>query len=402
MVPSAFVMLEALPLTPSGKVDRKALPPPQGGQREQKPIWTSARTPTEEVLAGIWENALGLERVGVHDDFFQLGGHSLLALQILHEMNSTFGLELPVRLFFAASTVAAHAREIERAPAADRRNGTTVGTLVPFRAGGTESPFFLVAGGFGGEPELLVYARLARFLNRRQPFYGLRARCVDELVEPLETVEMMAAEHLSDIRKIQPHGPYFIGGACAGGVVALEMAQQLHSRGEVVGALILVDSSVPSWSAHLRYRLFRLWSLGLLPLLQSWRLSRSHFYATLNEKIMILTAPSPEQRVGREKVRIGLKYLRRLMRYSQQPYPGPATLIVCAERKSRDPARMWRDLILGELDVYHVPGDHFTHLRDHAVDTAACLDACLEQARDRLRKSQSLTARVRGSESTVA
>ena len=390
MVLSSFVVLDRLPLTPTGKVDRKALPPPQCGEREQKLILTPARTPTEEVLAGIWENALGLERVGVHDDFFQLGGHSLLAVQVLHEMNSAFGLELPMRLFFAASTVAAHAREIERARAADQRNGTSVGTLVPFRAGGMEPPFFLVAGGFGGEADLLVYARLARFLNRRQPFYGLRTRCVDERVEPPETVEMVAAEHLSDIRKIQPHGPYFIGGACAGGVVALEMAQQLHSRGEVVGALILVDSSVPSWSAHLRYRLFRLWSLGLLPLLQSWRLSRSHFYATLNEKIIILTAPSPEQRVGREKVRIGLKYFRRLMRYSQQLYPGQATLIVPAESKWRDPARMWRDLILGELDVYHVPGDHSTHLREHAVDTAACLDACLEQARDRLRMSQSL------------
>ena len=294
-----------------------------------------------------------------------------------------------MRLFFAASTVAAHAREIERTRA-DQGNGAGVGTLVPFRAGGMEPPFFLVAGGFGGEADLLVYARLARFLNRRQPFYGLRTRCVDERVEPPETVEMIAAEHLSDIRKIQPHGPYFIGGACAGGVVALEMAQQLHSLGEAVGALILVDSSVPSWSAHLRYRLFRLRSLGLLPLLQSWRLNRSHFYATLKEKITILTAPSPEQRVGREKVRIGLKYFRRLMRYSQQLYPGPATLIVPAELKWQDPAPMWRDLILGELDVCHVPGDHLTHLREHAVDTAACLDACLEQARDRLRKSQSL------------
>ena len=104
-----------------------------------------------------------------------------------------------------------------------------------------------------------------------------------------------------------------------------------------------MDSSIPSWSAHLRYRLFRFWSLGLLPLLQSWRLSRSHFYATLKEKIMILTVPSAEQRVGREKVRIGLKYLRRLTRYSRKPYPGPATLMLCAERRKRVPAQVWRD-----------------------------------------------------------
>ena len=234
MVPSSFVRLQTLPLTPSGKVDRKALPAPQRGEPDQKPTWAPARTPTEEILASIWEDALALERVGIHDDFFQLGGNSLLALQILQEMSSTFGIELPVRLFFTAPTVFAHAKEIERARAANQNNRPTYGTLVPFRTGGSEPPFFLVPGGFAGEAELLVYARLACFLNRRQPFYALRTRCVDELEEPLETVEMMAAEHLSDIRRFQPQGPYFIGGACAGGVVALEMAHQLHGQGEVV------------------------------------------------------------------------------------------------------------------------------------------------------------------------
>ena len=389
MVPSAFIVLPALPLTPNDKVDRKALPPPHTVHQRPPLLWTPPRTPTEEVLAGLWESALPVKHVGIHDDFFQLGGHSILALRLIHEINFTFGLELPVRLFFTATTVAAQAHVIESARAVNELNQGPYGTLVPLCESGDKPPFFLVIGGFGGEAELLVYARLIRFLDHQRPFYGLRARGVDDLVNPHRTVQEMAAEHLNDIRKIQPHGPYFIGGGCSGGMVALEIAQQLHSQGEVVASLILVDSSVPSWRTYLRYRLFRIWSEEVLPLLQSWRLSPAHFHAMLKEKIMILTAPSSEQRVGREKIRIGLKYLRRLMHYSQRPYAGPATLILCAERKARDPARRWRALVLGGLDVHYVPGDHFTHLREHAADTAACLDACLETAYGRLHNSHS-------------
>ena len=142
MIPSAFVVLAALPLTQNGKVDRKALPPPHATQQAQL-LWTPARTPTEEVLVGLWESALPVERVGVHDDFFQLGGHSLLVMRLIHEINSTFGLELPIRLFFTATTVAAQARAIESARAVDELKRGPFGTLVPLRQSGDKPPFFL-------------------------------------------------------------------------------------------------------------------------------------------------------------------------------------------------------------------------------------------------------------------
>src|SRR5262249_58320076 len=121
-------------------------------------------------------------------------------------------------------------------------------------AGGGEPAFFLVAGGFGGEAEVLVYAKIARHLDSQRPFYGLRARGVDELVEPHETVEQMAAEHVREIRAVQPHGPYFIGGSCVGGVVAFEIVQQLRARGEPIGALVLIDSAFPTWVGLVRDR----------------------------------------------------------------------------------------------------------------------------------------------------
>src|SRR5262245_66240758 len=123
-------------------------------------------------------------------------------------MNAAFGLELPVRLLFAEPSVSGQAREIALALAAqDQRRRVPYPALVPLRPGGRKPPFFLVAGGHGGEAELLVYARLARYLDSGRPFYGLRARGVDELVEPHETVEEMAAEHGRAIRAVQPHGP---------------------------------------------------------------------------------------------------------------------------------------------------------------------------------------------------
>jgi thioesterase domain-containing protein len=194
----------------------------------------------------------------------------------------------------------------------------------------------------------------------------------------------MAAEHLAEIRKVQPHGPYFIGGSCLGGVVAFEIAQQLRAQGDLVGPLILVDSGFPSWSRLLRNRLIEFWSGEVLPLAQSWRRNPAQFRTKLKEKIMILTAPSPEQRIGREWTRIGRKYLRGLLRYSPRSYPGHVTLIVSEGQKTRDPTWMWRDLACGGLDVQYVPGDHFTHLRQHVAATAACLDACLDAAHSRL------------------
>jgi hypothetical protein len=113
MVPEVFVMLDALPLTPNGKADRQALPVPDRSRRPLEETFVASRTPSEELLAGIWAHALGLESVGIHDNFFALGGHSLLAMQVITLLRQAFQVDVPLRELFIAPTVASLARRIE-------------------------------------------------------------------------------------------------------------------------------------------------------------------------------------------------------------------------------------------------------------------------------------------------
>jgi hypothetical protein len=128
-----------------------------------------------------------------------------------------------------------------------------------------------------------------------------------------------------------------------------------------------------------------LWREQVLPFLRRCRASRREFGAALRESILLLFAPSPEQKIGRRKVRIGRKYVRQFLRYNPRPYPGPVTLILCEEQDRREPERAWRGLAGGGLEVLYVPGDHTTHLREYVQVTAARLGACLESAQTRKR-----------------
>jgi thioesterase domain-containing protein len=248
--------------------------------------------------------------------------------------------------------------------------------LVPLRPGGRKTPFFLVAGGFGGEAELLVYGKLVRYLKKDRPFYGLRARGVDELTEPHGSVEAMAAEHVAHIRQVQPHGPYFIGGSCVGGVVAFEIAQQLGAAGEEVERLILVDSRFPNWAGYLRNRLRNFWNELCRPAIDRCRRDPAQIRNMISEMLKVWLAPSEEQKIGLRKVRIGNKYVRTILKYSPRPYAGSVHAIVCKEQSN--PIRVWQDVVMGGLITDNVPGNHLSHLREYVQETAAVLESVLD------------------------
>ncbi|WP_277961739.1 non-ribosomal peptide synthetase [Pseudomonas sp. RIT-To-2] len=234
MVPSAFVALEALPLTANGKVDRRALPAPLAdawASREyQAPV-----TVLETRLAGLWAALLEVERVGRHDSFFELGGHSLSAIRLVSQLRKA---ELPVTLaeLFQHSSVAALAELLERRGAVLQAEPE----LVTVRAEGSEPPLFLVHDFTGLDAYFPV---LAQHLGEGFPIHGLPGVGLGQ--PQLDTVPCLAARLVARIREVQPEGPYRLAGWSFGGIVAYEVATQLLGMDQSVGFLGLIDTYVP-------------------------------------------------------------------------------------------------------------------------------------------------------------
>ncbi|WP_279576437.1 non-ribosomal peptide synthase/polyketide synthase [Actinomadura nitritigenes] len=226
LVPSLLVEVDALPLTANGKVDRAALPSPEGVRNPAAGDAVGPRTPEEELVAGLWAEILGLDRVGIHHGFFDLGGHSLLVAQVVARLQA-LGVEVSVDEFFDQPTVAGIAARLRRR---DHAGSSCVVEL----GDGPSPALFVVHTGLGGVTE---FTELARSLDRR--VLGLQARGLVDDRAPLETVEEMAVAYLADVRAAQPAGPYLFAGWSMGCYVAMEMARKAKEAGlEVAGVFM--------------------------------------------------------------------------------------------------------------------------------------------------------------------
>jgi amino acid adenylation domain-containing protein len=238
MIPATFVFMDKLPLTLNGKVDERALPTPLFVRDDVEQEYIAPRTVIEQRLASIWSEILGVRQVGISDNFFELGGDSLLAVNLLVKIHEVFGQNLSASILIREATIEYLAGVIASSSGMEFWS-----TVVEIQTGDeAQTPFFLVHD-IGGD--IFGFGPLARLIGPDQPFYGLQARGLDGIQEPFTQMEMMAAYYVGEILKLQPEGPYLLGGYSLGGVIAFEMAQQLHAQGRRVAFLAVLDEPSP-------------------------------------------------------------------------------------------------------------------------------------------------------------
>jgi amino acid adenylation domain-containing protein len=397
MVPSAVVTLDEFPLTPNGKVDRRALPAP-AFERSAKE-YVAPRSALEQRLVDIWEGTLDLRPIGVTDDFFSLGVTSIAAAQLFARVEQELGGRLPLGAIFQAPTV----ERLAALLAADTVE-TRWSSLVPIQPNGTKSPLFCVHGGAG---TILHLQPLARRLGPDQPFYGLQARGLYGHELPLTTVEEMSEHYLSELRTVQPHGPYFLAGYCFGAIVAFDMAHRLLDDGEEIALLVMFNGPSPPYirkygpvapeleERPVPVRLTRAQRIRRLAV-EPWRLvswarwftgylrSRGS-WLKLDLRVRLCVAlqrPLPEDLRD-----LYFLVLSHRAERAYQPTPFPARIMMfCGERLYRNPELGWGEFAEAGVVTYEVPGDHKDNrdaMREpHVGFVAEHLERQLAAARD--------------------
>jgi amino acid adenylation domain-containing protein len=383
MVPAAFVRLEKLPLTANGKIDRSALPAPDQGAYA-RPIYEAPVGSVEAAIAGIWAEVLGLDRFGRHDNFFDLGGHSLRAVQLLVEINRSFGRQLPLTMIYDAPTIAALASILN----SDLK--PQFSPVVDLRPGKTFPALFIVCGAGGNSMEL---AAPARHISGDRQIYGLQEIWLDSVSHPHDRIEDMADYYARHIEELQPNGPYLLAGLSFGGLVALEIAHRLRRSGEEVALLAFLDT-LP----HPRF-------MPLSFLLAHWKRRIREHTAVAAQLPLRKIAPYAFRRLIGLREPIRARYLdgfrqpasdsalpeglpavldaayaaRR--RYRPRYYPRTLTLLKAQKTGGfwQSYAAFWAQLAAA-VDVRIVPGSHSDMVANHADSLGAQLSLCIERA----------------------
>jgi thioesterase domain-containing protein/acyl carrier protein len=366
MLPSQIVLIDQFPLTSNGKIDKKALPDPDRSDLLNNK-YVAPCTKTEQKLVDIWQKLLNTEGVGIHDNFFEIGGNSLIATKLMSRIKKTFNLKFPISLLLKAPTIEELSYYISNKIDIEESVAVTV------QPNGRQLPFFLV----GDLARSLRYYKLSKYLGEDYPVYEFKLPTKDVRlnVPSQEDIEKTASFFVKEMLRIQPEGPYFLGGTCGRGIVAYEMAQQLRAMGHKIGLLALFEVYTPE-------------GVQIMP---SYNFLKKKA-GTFKEKVKSSDSYKNKSKVVFKRVRIvfnmifkvaarsidGVAYKSSLKRaYTFKPYPDKITLFKSEKEyalnfSKNDPYLGWRNYCHEEnIELVKVPGGHGKILHDAGARVVA-------------------------------
>ncbi|RKH21643.1 amino acid adenylation domain-containing protein [Corallococcus sp. CA047B] len=382
MVPSAFVLLDTLPLNANGKVDRRALPRPEEST-EADDTGVAPRTPLEQQVADVWAQVLTRTSLSVTASFFDLGGHSLLAAQLVSKLSEHFQLKVPLQVLFQSPTVAALSQWIQSrltpdAPGASQSSALPEG-VVPLQQGRADLPPLWCMHPVGGT--VFCYQDLVRALGPDRTVYGLQAPGVNGECPPLGSIEALASHHLNAMLQCQPRGPYYLVGLSMGGTIVYEMAQRMLRLGIPPALLVFLDTPGPG-QMPTRFEddaalLAAMFGDDTPTLAQHLRTLPPHeqMREVLRQARAGATVPDSYSLRDLEVfLDVWKAHMRALFSYEPVGYAGRATYLRAQEHvppHPLHPEQPWQVLVQHGLEVLPVPGNHQTMIEPPHVETMA-------------------------------
>jgi len=372
MLPSAFVRMESLPLTPNGKVDKKALPSPDYSSNDTKREYVAPKDTLELKLCKIWEEMLGVEKIGVQDNFFEVGGHSLLAVRLLSKIEQQFERSIPLVSLFQNPTIQ-NLAELLRV----EETHETWSPMVELNKNASEKRLFLVHPSGGS---VHWYTHLAQQLDPEMSTYGIQARGLDGKQELHSEIDAMASYYVDALLRVQPEGPFYIGGWSLGVIIAYEMAQQLKAMGHDIGLLAIFDQGpfvpveAPEDDTEMLAQMF------------------SHYFPLDVQQLRDMDAEErlkfvfkKAKKAGIIPLFISLKHFRHYIdvinvqtqawrKYTIKTFPGKIKLFRSEDNRDNlnaEPDLGWGELAEGGVDVFQVSGDHLSMLEEPHVQGLA-------------------------------
>jgi thioesterase domain-containing protein/acyl carrier protein len=381
MVPTIFVWLDAMPMTPNGKLDRKSLPAPSREQT-QRPLDDPPETKLEREVAEIWEELLQVSPIGIQTDFFDLGGDSLALVSLFAVIEAQYGVRLTGEVLSGGLTVAGLADLLAR----DEPRQSKTDPIVALQPLGHQPPFFCVHGIAG---DVVHLHRLAIHMGANRPFYAFRQ---PPDLPRTESINQLAAHYVAAMLMRQSTGPFYLGGHSFGAIVAYEMALQLVRQGHEIGLLAIIDQRRPAWQLTARKALSVLPQIFMdMPGRVRDELARvpsaervRHIQRTVLRWLKMALGQSPDalskfglDRSETELTSIFDANLRALRAYQPSPLPAPITLfrasVQALSHLALDSTLGWSDLSEAEVRVHKVPGNHGSITTEPLVRNLASL-----------------------------